>query len=92
MEEKIKEFIQRRFPDDYNWLTGNCYFFATILQAAFGGEIYYDVINGHFLLQCEGKLYDWKGKAEDCGILVKWEDFEQYDKLQKQRIIRDCIM
>ncbi len=92
MEEKIKEFIKRRFPDDCRWLTGNCYFFAIILQAAFGGDIYYDVINGHFLLQCEGSFYDWTGKVDNYEKLVKWNDFEQYDKLQKQRIIRDCIM
>ncbi len=92
MEEKIKEFIGRRFQQDCNWKSGNCYFFAVILQSVFGGDIYYDVINGHFLLQCGGSFYDWTGKVEDCGILVKWNDFEQYDKLQKQRIIRDCIM
>lgn len=92
MEEKIIEFIHRRFPQDCNWTDGNCYFFALILQSAFGGDIYYDVINGHFLLQCENGLYDWTGKAENHGVLVKWDDFEQYDRLQKERIIRDCIM
>lgn len=91
MEEKITEFIKRRFPQNCRWMDGNCYFFAVILQAAFGGDIYYDVIYGHFFLQCEGNLYDWTGKAQNCGILVKWDDFEQYDKLQKEIIIRDCI-
>ena len=92
MEKKIIEFIHRRFQKDYNWTSGNCYFFAVILQEAFGGDIYYDVVNGHFLLQLDGNLYDWTGKVEDCGILVKWSDFEQYDRLQKERIVRDCIM
>lgn len=92
MEEKITEFIHRRFPQDCNWTNKNCYFFAVILQSAFGGDIYYDVVKGHFVLQLEGNLYDWTGKVNDCDILVKWKDFERYDKLQKERIIRDCIM
>lgn len=91
MEEKIIEFIKRRFPTDCSWTSGNCYFFAVILQMAFGGDVYYDVINGHFLLQCEGNLYDWTGKVNDCGMLVKWDDFGKYDGLQKERIIKDCI-
>ncbi len=91
MEKKIKEFINRRFPKDCNWKNGNCYFFAVILQSVFGGDIYYDVINGHFLLQIENNCYDWSGKVDNCGLLVKWNDFEQYDRLQKDRIIRDCL-
>lgn len=91
MEEKIKEFIKRRFSNDCNWTSGNCYFFAVILQEVFGGDIYYDVINGHFLLQCEGSFYDWTGKTDNYEKPVKWNSFEQYDKLQKKRIIRDCI-
>lgn len=92
MEEKIMEFIHRRFPRDCNWTNGNCYFFAVILQAAFGGDIYYDVISGHFLLQCEGSLYDYTGKVDRCDILVRWDDFDKYDKLQKDRIIKYCIL
>lgn len=92
MESTIIEFIQRRFPSDCNWTSGNCYFFAIILQSVFGGDIYYDVVNGHFLLQCEGKLYDWTGKTKSSGFLVRWNDFEQYDSVQKERIIKDCIM
>ena len=47
---EIEEFINRRFPIDCNWTTGNCFFFAKILEAAFpGGKILYDVTNGHFV-------------------------------------------
>lgn len=39
---EVTEFIHRRFPDDCNWTSGNCYYFAVILQARFGGEkLYY---------------------------------------------------
>lgn len=64
MEEKILEFIKRRFPVDQGWTTRNCYFFALILKSVFFGEIVYDVIAGHFLfLGADGNLYDWNGKA-----------------------------
>ena len=36
----------------------NCYYFAMILKDRFNGEIYYDVINGHFLTLIKYKLYD----------------------------------
>lgn len=91
MENKILKFIKKRFPQNCNWLDGNCYFFAIILQSAFGGEIYYDVINGHFITKIEADFYDWTGRVKNYEILVKWNDFDNYDKLQKERIIRDCI-
>lgn len=91
MKQKVQEFIQRRFPVDCKWVTGNCYFFSLILQSSFGGEIYYDVINCHFITKIEDEYYDWKGIVKDIGFLVKWNDFESYDRLQKERIIRDCI-
>lgn len=90
--EKIEEFIHRRFPVDCNWLTGNCYHFASILQSVFNGDIYYDVVNGHFLFCTNGSYYDWSGKVNDYDHLVKWDDFNEYDELQKKRIVRDCIM
>lgn len=32
---KALEFIHRRFPQDSNWLTGNCYHFALIFIQRF---------------------------------------------------------
>lgn len=66
-------------------------FFAVILQSVFGGDIYYDVVDGHFMLKCGSDFYDWTGKVSDYETLVKWNDFDQYDSLQKKRIERDCI-
>ena len=34
--DEVIEFIKRRFPTDSNWLSGNCYYFAKILQERFG--------------------------------------------------------
>lgn len=92
LEEEISEFIHRRFDSNCRWLDGNCYYFALILKDRFGGEIYYDIIYGHFMLRIDDDFYDWTGKTTPMGeILVPWDDFEQYDEAQKQVIIRDCL-
>jgi len=89
---KIIEFIKRRFPIDCNWTNGNCYYFALILQSRFGGEIYYDVIQGHFVTKINNEFYDYTGKINFKNrTLINWNNFDDYDHLQKNRIIRDCI-
>lgn len=89
--DEILEFIKRRFPVNCNWISGNCYFFALILKEIFGGSIWYDVINGHFVVLIDDNYYDWTGIIEPDGYLVEWDKFDEYDSLLKQRIIRDCI-
>ena len=93
MNKELLEFIQRRFQKNSDWLTGNCYYFAVILKNRFPeGKIYYDVTTGHFLFQYEDKYYDWTGMVNLYGELIEWDKFEEYDSLQKERIIRDCIL
>lgn len=90
---EILEFIHRRFPADCNWLSGNCYYFSYILSSRFpDGKIYYDVINGHFVFYHSGIFYDWTGIVKLKDNFIEWDKFDEYDSLQKQRIIRDCIM
>ncbi len=92
IENEVLEFIHRRFPIDCNWLNGNCFFFAVILKNRFpNGTIYYDVINGHFIFKYKDNYYDWTGIIYPDGYLVEWDNFDDYDSLQKQRIINDCI-
>lgn len=95
LEPKIKEFITRRFPIDCHWLDGNCFFFAQILKARFGGDIVYDPIDGHFLLLAhDNQLYDWAGlcfyTAEQRHKMFLWDSYLE-DPLLRQRIMRDCI-
>ena len=45
---------------------------------------------GHFMYLLEGSLYDITGSVETENI---YYDFEKYpDYLQKQRIVRDCVL
>lgn len=89
---KIEEFIKRRFPNDSNWLDGNCYYFGMILKLRFPQSVlYYDVVLGHFVTLINGKYYDWSGEVKPDGYLVEWDKFEKYDGLQYKTIIRDCI-
>lgn len=94
MSNQVIEFINRRFPSDNMWTSGNCFYFALILKARFpSGKIYYDVIYGHFIFEYEGYLYDWDGMYyKDDDYLVEWDKFNEYDSLQKEIIVRDCIM
>lgn len=92
MESKIKEFTSR-FTDN-NWTTGNCYYFSLILKDRFNGEIYYDTIQGHFCVKIEESFYDYNGVYNPIknDATIKWSEFDKYDSLQYQRIIRDCIL
>jgi len=93
MSNRVLEFIKRRFPQDSNWLNGNCYYFALILSDRFDGEILYDVIDGHFVTLIDGIKYDWEGIVPQNGIhkYIKWNDFDKYDKYQKKSVISGCI-
>lgn len=89
---EVIEFIQRRFPSDCNWKTGNCYYFALILKDRFPqGIIYYDVIACHFCVKIDGLYYDWEGVYTPY-IPIEWDKFDEYDSIQKQVIIRDCLL
>lgn len=91
--KEILEFIKRRFDCDFHWMDGNCYYFALILKDRFpGGKVVYDVIYGHFMYFYDGKYYDWTGETDVKGIGIDWDSFDEYDSIQKQNIIRDCLM
>lgn len=91
---EVLEFIERRFTVDSNWTTGNCYYFAVILKERFAGEIYYDTIEGHFCTKIGESFWDFHGDChpDDPEAVIKWDDFDKYDHLQYNRIIRDCLI
>ena len=93
----ILDFIKRRFSNDCSWTSGNCYYFALILKDRFDGTILYDVINGHFVTLIEQYMYDWNGIVDNVYECCKkqyiiWDDFDDYDSYQKERIIQDCVL
>lgn len=90
---EVLEFIQRRFAKDCDWISGNCYYFSLILKDRFPeGAIYYDAIDGHFVYRHDDKYYDWTGTIQPSGYLVEWDKFAEYDHMQKERIVKDCLM
>ena len=93
IENEVLEFIHRRFPVDCKWMDGNCFYFSKILLSRFPeGTIWYEIIDAHFVFKYKGHFYDWTGETNPQGMLVEWDKFEEYDRIQKQVVIRDCIM
>ena len=100
MHERILNFI-KSFQDFGTgvidcFTSGNCYYFAIILQTRFGGSdacpIVYDVVANHFATQIMGHIYDITGEVTDNYLWQYWEDLKQnYDPLVIERIYRDCI-
>ena len=101
MEEKILEFIKRRFPSEDRWMSGNCWWFATILVTFASAdhyklEVVYDPINGHFYAYDarENVYYDWQGAhriIQDSEFIALSKLIEE-DPLWTKRLMRDCIL
>ena len=99
-QEKILDFIHRRFKQDCNWKTGNCYYFAVILATRFELDdpvIYYDTVDGHFLCRINNVFYDWSGAVAFSDEYVnkyikKWADLYKEDPIWYSRIVRDVIL
>lgn len=94
MEEFIIDFINRRFKKDCNWLDGNCYYFAKILQTRFPKlEIVYFPIEGHFMAwdREENLFYDAAGAHEAEELFYEWERLEYEEPFLYGRIVCDCI-
>lgn len=98
--QEVVEFIDRRFKQDCNWKTGNCYYFALILYDRFrqyNPEMYYDTVDGHFLCRINNIFYDWSGAVAFSDEYVskyikKWADLYKEDPIWYSRIVRDVIL
>ena len=90
--DKILEFIKRRFETDCNWTNGNCYWFALILKKRFPKcKIYYLPIEGHFVVKYKGQFYDWTGIVELEEEPIKFSKLKKMDTLWYSHLIRDCF-
>ena len=95
---EIRKFIYNRFPYDNNWFNKNSYYFAVILKERFPeATIVYDISDDHFLVRIEDVYLDWVGdryfsKEIQKKYFIEWDKFDEYDPLQKQRIIQDYIL
>lgn len=93
MEERILDFIKRRWTKDADWTNGNCYYFAVILKSRFPFmRIMYCPIVGHFVAECNGKFYDWNGKYVPEESPMELSEISIQDPLWYSRIVRDCIL
>ena len=90
---EILDFINRRWHRDADWLDGNCYWFARILQLRFPFlELYYLPISGHFVCGDDDNFYDWTGivQLEESPLL--FSDLKEQEPDGYNRILRDCVM
>lgn len=89
----INDF-KKKYPEamEDTFLHGYCYWFAIILESRFGGNICYEPIDNHFFTLIEDKYYDISGEVSPLGKTIwAWEIYKMFDKLESERIERDCI-
>lgn len=97
-KEEVLNFI-KRFQNEGTIKTfteGCCYWFAFILDDRFNYDvpesgIMYNPIENHFATWINGKLYDITGEIPFTNVWEEWFQYEGKDKLESERIIRDCI-
>ena len=95
LEDEIYDFIYRRFEVDNNWITGNCYFMALILNHVFDLPIYYLPVEGHFVVfnSKTEHFLDWLGtvKLAENESPILFSKLKDTDPQWYTRIIRDCV-
>lgn len=90
MQETVLLFIDNFSSAKESFLHGNCYWFAYILLARFGGEICYDIVNNHFVSKIDGVYYDASGIVD--GDFISWREYQSVDPAHCEGIKRDCIL
>lgn len=96
-KEEILQFIARFAGSIETFTSGCCFWFAHILAERFRGhaEIVLAVVENHFVARIDGRLYDVTGDVTEeykDSVLVAWDKMDEYDSLQKERIVRDCVL
>lgn len=88
-DTEISGFIKKFQKAEDTFLYGCCYWFALILSVRFGGNIYYDPVNNHFVTKIKHVFYDITGRVD--GDFIPWDGYETQDVLHYNRIVKDCI-
>ena len=89
---QIERFISL-FGNDDRFMTGLCYWFVYILKGRFpNGEIWYDQIENHFYYVVDDVAYDVRGKVVLPSTAMRWDEYEVYDELDYQRVVKYCIL
>lgn len=89
-KKEILKFISNFKDMQDHYLYGKCYWFAIILQTRFGGVLYYNQVENHWVTKIGETLYDVQG-------VVNSTDYEEWpgeiieDTLYYNRLVRDCI-
>lgn len=94
MRDDILHFISKFSGSEHTFLNGCCYWFAFILHTRFGGKIAYEPIEGHFVTEINGRLYDVRGDITDSykdKPLLDWECYKDKDPLHVEHVERDCV-
>lgn len=90
--QSIKDFIAL-FDNDEKYINGLCYWFAYILKGRFPeGEIWYDQIMNHFYFVVNDSAFDVRGQVILPSTAMKWSEYEAYDTLDYQRVVKYCIL
>lgn len=90
--EQVKQFISL-FGTDERYMNGLCYWFAYILKGRFPkGDIWYDQIMNHFYFVIEDAAFDIRGRVILPRTAMKWDEYEAYDALDYQRVVKYCIL
>ena len=88
----IEQFITL-FSTDDKYMNGLCYWFAYILKGRFpNGDIWYEPIMNHFYFVIDDAAFDVRGQVELPGTAIRWNEYENFDPLHYQRIVKYCIL
>ncbi len=94
-EDEVLGFIRNFAGSERVFLEGMCYWFAFILKTRFGGEIFYDPVQGHFITKINGRFYDVRGDVTEgyagCAV-YPWDSYCLDDPKHRERIVQDCIL
>lgn len=94
-KQTVLNFIRHFKNAQITFLNGCCYWFCYILNARFGGETYYEPIEGHFIQMINGDFFDVRGEVthlyQDKKSLIRWDGYENIDPTHYRHIVRDCV-